>query len=187
MIKFLMNGVNMNRKTIADNQNIIVGFFFVFFLAGLWTLRADLASSTQVILFHCVLLVNTYFSIKCFGRLTPSTAPGQNAIDALLILMYGVLPFALAMPSLYVVLVMLLFLIASFKYTLLLGIISDLRLMKRKITIDLVGVFWNFFIFIFGGFGLISVDALLWLWVGVFFVSNIYLLKIKPMYCLTTP
>lgn len=182
-----MNGVNMNRKTIADNQNIIVGFFVVFFLAGLWTLRTDLADSMQVILFHGILLVNTYFSIQCFGRLTPSTAPGQNAIDALLILMYVILPFAMAMPSLYVLLVMFLFLVASFKYALLLGIINDLRLMKRKILVDLVGVFWNFFIFILGGFGFISTDALLWLWVIVFFVSNIYLLKIKPMYCLTSP
>lgn len=177
----------MNHKTVAQNEKIVVGFFTLFFFIGLWLVRAQLADSAQVILFHAVLLVNTYFSIKCFGIITPSRLRHQQAIDTMLVLLYMVLPFAFAIPSVYVLLVMLLFLVASMKYTLLLGIIPDIKLLRRKIAIDLGAVFWNFFIFIFGGMGFISVDLLLWIWVGFFIVANIYLLKLKPMYCLTSP
>lgn len=187
MIAFHTNGENMNHKLIAQNQKIVVGFFVLFFAVGLWLTRSQISSSLQVILFHVILLVNTYFSIQCFGPMTPDHAPGQKAIEIFLVLLYFVLPLTFPFVSLYILIVLLLFLVATVKYALLLGVIPDLRLVRRKILIDLTGVVWSYFIFMVGSLGLISIDLLLWIWVIAFAVTNVYLLKIKPMYCLTTP
>lgn len=161
--------------------------FSVFFLIGIWLVRSDLANALQMIIFHAVLLVNTYFSIQCFGRMTPDNAPGQKAIDGFLALIYLLLPFSFVFASLYILLMLLLFLTATAKYAFLLGVISDVRLLRRKILVDLSGAAWNYLVFMIGSLGLIPVDVLLWIWVGVFAAMNVYLLKIKPMYCLTTP
>lgn len=187
MIRFLMNGVNMNRKQIADNQKIVVGFFFIFFLAGIWMTHNSALFSVQVALFHAILLLNTYFSIRCFGRLTPVNAAWQSTVDVMLVLLYSILPFSFGFASLYILLLILLFAIATMKYALLIGIISDTKLIRRKIIIDVCGVLWNFIIFLVGSLGLLPIDLLLWVWVGVFAGMNLYLLKIRPMYCLTTP
>lgn len=182
-----MNGEIMNRKIIAQNQNIVVGFFTLFFVIGLWLARAQISSSLQVILFHAILLVNTYFSIQCFGKMTPENATSQKVIDILLVILYVLLPFTFSYVSLYILIVLLLFVVATAKYVFLLGVISDLQLLKRKILIDLSGVTWNYLVFLFGSLGLMSIDLLLWIWVIVFAGMNIYFLKIKPMYCLTAP
>lgn len=186
MIKFLTNLENMNHKQIAENQKTVTGFFVIMFFVGLFMTRPS-QLSVQTTLFHALLLLNTYFSIQCFGKITPERAPWQRTVDLCLVLMYSLLPFAMRFPSLYILLMILLFGIASLKYTLLLGVIPDVKLLRRKIAIDLSGVFWNYLVFVAGSLGLLSVDLLLWIWVVVFAVMNVYLLKIKPMYCLTTP
>lgn len=186
MIKFLTNLENMNHKLIAENQKTVTGFFVIMFIVGLLTTRPS-QISIQATIFHAVLLLNTYFSIRCFGKITPDKAPWQRSLDLFLVLMYSLLPFAIRFPSLYILVMILLFGIASLKYTMLLGVIPDVRLLRRKIAIDLSGVFWNYLIFVAGSLGLLPVGLLLWIWVGVFMVMNWYLLKIKPMYCLTTP
>jgi hypothetical protein len=181
----------MNRKLIAQNPNIIAGAFFVFFLIGLWMTRMQildsLTYSAQVVLFHTILLANTYFSIQCFGRITPSDDRWQQFFDYVLIVVYAVTPFMLTKPGMYTLLMVFLFLIASMKYVRLIGVISDMKLVKRKIVIDLTGLFWSYCIFFLGSFNVIPLDILLWIWVGVFAISNYYLLRIKPMYCLTSP
>jgi hypothetical protein len=186
-----MNLENMNRKEIAQNQNIIAGAFFVFFLIGLWVTRFDLflyaSYSIQIVLFHAILLLNTYFSIQCFGRVTPPDDRWQWFFDAVLIVIYATSPFMMTQPVIYLLLMMSLFLIASLKYVRLIGEIHDTVLVKRKITIDLTGVFWNFAMFFFCLIQPVWTSSLLWIWLIVFAVSNYYLLKIKPMYCLTSP
>lgn len=182
-----MNGVNMSPKQIADNQKIVVGFFFIFFLVGMWTTRNSPVFSIQAVLFHANLLLNTYFSIKCFGRLTPVNAAWQKTVDIILVLIYSILPFCFGFASLYILLIMLLFAIATMKYALLIGAISDTKLVRRKIIIDVSGILWNFFVFLIGSLGLLPIDLLLWIWVLVFTGTNIFLLKVRPMYCLTTP
>lgn len=187
MTVFLMNGENMNRKQLAQNQSFIVTIFSIFFLIGVWFVRSDIANALPLVVFHAVLLINTYFSIQCFGRMTPENARGQKVINGFLFLIYLLLPFSFAFASLYILLMLLLFLVASAKYAFLLGVISDTRLLRRKIIVDLSGAAWNYLVFMVGSVGLIPVDVLLWIWVGVFAAMNVYLLKIKPMYCLTTP
>jgi hypothetical protein len=177
----------MNLNAISRNERIVTGFFVLFFLVGLWLIRDQVPQNLLVIVFHGILLINTFFSIECFGKMTPPGLRSQRVIDGLLVLLYAVLPLTFALPSLYILLVVLLFLVASLKYTLLLGVVSDIKLLRRKISIDLGGALWNFFIFIIGGIGLLPVDLLLWIWVIVFALLNVYLLKIKPMYCLTAP
>lgn len=176
----------MNHKQIAENQKIITGFFVLMYAIGLWISFMS-TPVVQVMLFHAVLLLNTYFSIRCFGKITPDRAPWQRSVDLCLVFLYAMLPFAMRFPSLYILLMILLFGIASLKYALLLGIIPDVALIRRKIIVDLSGLFWNYLIFVVGGLGLLSIDLLLWIWVGVFAAMNVYLLKIRPMYCLTTP
>lgn len=187
MIKFHMNGENMNLNVISRDEKIVTGFFVLFFLIGLWFIRDQLFQNVQVIVFHGVLLVNTFFSIECFGKMTPQGLRSQRIIDASLVVLYAILPFTFVFPSLYILLLILLFLVASLKYILLLGIISDIRLLRRKIAVDVGGALGNFFIFFIGSLGVLPVDVLLWVWLALFVVANVYLLKIKPMYCLTTP
>jgi hypothetical protein len=187
MIRFRTNSGNMNRKQLAENQRIVTGFFVIFFFAGLWMTHTSSQFSVQAAIFHAILLLNTYFSIKCFGRLTPLRASWQGTVDMILVLIYAILPFCFGFASLYILLLILLFSVAAMKYALLIGFISDTVLLRRKIIIDVSGVLWNFSVFLIGSLGLLPIDFLLWMWVGVFAVMNIYLLKIKPMYCLTTP
>jgi hypothetical protein len=186
MIRFRTNGENMKRDVI-HNPRMLIGFFSIFFIFGLFVNRSHLQGALPMILFHATLLVNTYFSIECFGPRSPIIASGQGVIDFCLVSMYAITPLYIGSPGAYLICVTLLFLIATLKYTLLLGVITDVRLLRRKISIDISGVLGNFCTFLLVGSGLILPELMLWIWASGFVGLNFYLLKIKPMYCLTAP
>ncbi len=175
------------KPDVAHDPRMLVGFFSIFFLIGVYAIRSQLPSALPMIFFHATLLVNTFYSIECFGPRTPVFAHGQGIVDFFLVSIYVLSPFFLGSPSVYLLSVTLLFIIASLKYTLLIRVIADLRLMQRKLVIDLCGVLWNFCAFLLLSSGLIAPALLLWIWASGFAGMNIYLLKIKPMYCLTAP
>jgi hypothetical protein len=175
------------KRDVIHNPRMLIGVFSAFFVFGLFMNRSHLTTVLPLIFFHVTLLVNTYYSIECFGPRSPIIANGQGVIDFCLVVMYAILPLCLGSDGSYLLGVTLLFLIASLKYTLLLGVVPDVRLLRRKISIDISGTLWNFCTFLLFSSGLILPDLLLWIWVSGFVGLNFYLLKIKPMYCLTAP
>lgn len=176
----------MNSKAISENPYLIVGFFSVCFIVGIFASRDGMLGALPMIFFHAILLVNTFFSIRRFGPLTPEHAHGQKATDLVLVLIYAVLPFVFWSASLYLVLATMLFIVALFKYAFLLGIVPKLELLRRKIIIDICGVLWNVFAMTCFALATFAIQrpaqGVLWIWTIVFAAMNVYWLGIKPMY-----
>jgi len=154
----------------------------LFALAGvLATLRIFAwAVSLPLIIFYITLLVNTYFSIRCFFDLVPRKNIKQQSIDLVLGALYLILAASLGNQLLFSYTATILFAMATLKYVLLLPSIGHFTSLKRKIFIDCLGIIACILTLggVLLGYGLLAT----WLWAGIFTFANIHLLFIKPMY-----
>ena len=130
-------------------------------------------------LFYIILLINTFFSIEFFARITPKRRSDQYIIDFLMGIIYLILILNLGNEGMYLLLATILFIVATLKYALLLEVVA-LKTLKKKIIIDLLGGIAC--ALALAGFLLGYGEVTNWLWVLVFLFANIYLLAIKPMY-----
>src|SRR3989344_7855151 len=90
------------------------------------------------VIFYAVLVVNTFFSIRFFSRIAPENK-SQMTIDTVLSLLYLALAFSMGKPVSFAFFALCLFIAASTKYPLLLLVIPQTGVLKRKILIDLMG------------------------------------------------
>jgi hypothetical protein len=140
----------------------------------------DRTSAAPLFLFHVTLLLNTFFSVQYFARITPKGDPAQWCVDTVLMLLLIALPFFLGSPVRFVALVTLLFVAATLKYVLLLGTVSDRALLRRKIRIDALGTVLCVLTLagVLAGYPLVA----LWCWAAVFVAANVHVLLILPLY-----
>ncbi len=131
------------------------------------------------VIFYAVLVVNTFFSIRFFSRIAPENK-SQFAIDTVLVLLYLALAFSMGNPFTFAFFALCLFIAASTKSPLLLLVIPQTNVLKRKILIDLMGT--AACAAILGasiiGYPLEAAGAAA---IG-FTLANVYLLLINPMY-----
>ncbi len=154
----------------------------VFLLAGLLSLFFFTSVSPYLFphtIFYAVLVVNTFFSIKFFSRIAPENA-SQIAIDGVLILLYFALAFSLGQPILFAFFALCLFIAASTKYPLLLLVIPQTDVLKRKILIDLMGTAVCAAVLGATIIGYSFEGA--WAFALIFALANIHFLLIRPMY-----
>lgn len=157
----------------------------VFSFAGLVSLVSFAPLSTSLFphaVFYVVLVVNTFFSIRFFSRIAPENTT-QVAIDTALVLLYLALAFSLGRPITFAFFALCLFIAASTKYPLLLLVIPQTNVLKRKILIDLLGI--AACAAVLGGTILGYAFGSAWAAALAFTLANIYFLLIRPMYRLS--
>ncbi len=160
-----------------------IGTTIIFLLAGISSLlffTKNIYTALPLFIFYITITINTYFSIRLFSSIVPHDNTKQNIIDALLFCLYIALAFDFNNPNIFVFLLCILFAIAIIKYTHLLGVITHIKLLKKKIIIDTLGALMallSFFGIMYG-----SQTLSVWLLAIVFLLANIILLVVKPMY-----
>src|SRR3989344_3392645 len=132
------------RAMIRDMGNPIVKTWtatIAFSLAGLISVLFYASVSPVLlphVIFYAVLVVNTFFSVRFFSRIAPENK-SQFAIDTVLVILYLALAFSMGYPFTFAFFALCLFIAASSKYPLLLLVIPQTNVLKRKILIDLLG------------------------------------------------
>lgn len=131
-------------------------------------------------IFYITLVLNTYYSIRLFASITPKEDLTQHTIDTVLVLLFFGLSATFAYPVAFAFINICLFTLAALKYTLLLRIVPHERLLKRKISIDIIGIIMG--LAVLAGVMLGYEYTTAWCLAVVFIIANIILLKIRPMY-----
>lgn len=153
-----------------------------FSLAGIISLLFSASVSAYLlphVIFYVVLVVNTFFSIRFFSRIAPENK-SQVAIDTVLVLLYLALAFSMGDPLAFAFFALCLFIAASSKYPLLLLVIPQTNVLKRKILIDLMGT--AVCAAVLGATILGYASQAAWVAALGFTLANVYLLLIRPMY-----
>lgn len=157
--------------------------FSVFGLASFFFIN-DWYSALPLVIFYTILVVNTYFSIRCFASITPQNDRLQQIMDVVLAFLIFAQAASSNSPFLFVFFATLLFALAILKYVLLYADSRHQTLLKRKIKINTLGAvaciitLWG----IFAGFTFVATYLL----AASFLIVNLYLFFIKPLYVLTS-
>ena len=159
------------------------GATFLFSLAGIlgWVLFvSDWRLSLPLAVFYIVIVINTYPSVRLFASIVPSEKSHYILSDVALTILYILLAASLGDPITFALSGTFLFIIAAGKYTLLLHDIPHPALLKRKITIDIMGI-----LLCVGSLGImlsgyVAVGS--WALAIIFALANVYFLGINPMY-----
>jgi hypothetical protein len=133
------------------------------------------------LIFYFTLIFNTYFSIKLFSGLVSFDDTLQNIVDAVLFFIYLSLAISFGNISHFILTVTLLFIVASAKYSLMLFVVEQPKLLKRKILVDISGIamcFLSLFGIILSGNETYSA----WVLAVVFVLSNVVLFTVYPLY-----
>jgi len=145
----------------------------------------DWKTSLPLVIFYAILIINTFFSIRCFNLVPFKRKREQHIIDTLLAVSYLLL--ATSFRSLYVFALssMVLYVVATFKYILLFSEGQNKKLLRRKIFIDALGISASILALggILMGFSFISS----WIFTSLFFLVNVYIFFIKPLYSVPLP
>lgn len=152
----------------------------VFILAGIISYIYKGKFFTALVIFYIVLCFNTFFSIQLFDALVQNKDMNQKIIDVILFFEYIYLAWNLNNSVVAMILIVALFLTATYKYTHMITSVPHLQLLRRKISIDNAGSFIAFIVCI--GIILTGNNLLLWYWTFIFTFANVYLFTIMPMY-----
>ena len=157
-----------------------LGLFTIFGLFGLWRVSAW-TESFGLVIFYAALVVNTFFSVRCFSAITPPLV-SQRFVDAVLVLFYGLLAFQFSSPIRFTAVATLLFAVSAIKYAWLSQHVTYHKLLQRKFRVNSAGVFLCLaaFLGIASGFPFLSTTVL----VLGYLTANFYLLLIRPLYVL---
>lgn len=164
-----------------DTKALLVTIGFTLALLGALAQGInDWGLSLPLIVFYVVLLINTFFSIRCFARITPEGQIVQDIVDVFLVILYLFLAFSMNDALLFIFFSLLLFIMATIKYILLLGQTHHTALVKRKVFVDALGtlacgVMLGALLY---GYS----TGALWVWSVAFVLANIYLFFVKPLY-----
>src|SRR3989344_6512668 len=161
-----------------------ITLFSIFAAWCAWSTVTDWSVSLPLVIFHLSLLVNTFFSIRCFSRIIPRRDWTQKAIDAILGVLYLALPLQFGQPLWYAVVLAILFTLATTKYALLFHLEEHLSLLYRKVFFDSLGSTACVLLIAatVAGYGVASA----WAWAVVFILADIYLLVVDPLYVISS-
>jgi hypothetical protein len=181
-----MSSATTNERLVpvpyGDGSRRAIAATAFFFACGTWFAArnvSDWERSAPLVASYGILLVNTFFSIRCFGSLRGCSEPRQRAVDVGLVGLYAGLAASFGDEQRFVAVATLLFAVATLKYALLLGR-GPVRLLARKLTLDAIGTIacvWTLLVILAGypteaSWGLAIVNA----------AVNLYVLCIRPLY-----
>lgn len=131
------------------------------------------------VIFYITLLINTFFSLRFFAPIQPGNV-SQTIIDAVCAAAYITLALSLGLAIPFGLSALALFVASPAKYALMLGLVPNAAMLRRKILINLLGTA--------SCAGLLGITLLghplqgAWAFAISFTLANVYLLAIKPMY-----
>ena len=155
-----------------------VGFTAAAVAGSLWTVR-DWASSWPLLGFYALLVINTFFSIRCFSSIAPRQAAPQIVIDCALVALYFYLAFQFANVTRFLWVSVVLFLVAILRHAFMLHTPGYVKLLTRKLLLNLLAA---------AGCGAalvgvaVGLPQSLVIWLGGFLLANIYILLVSKMY-----
>ncbi len=174
-----------NQKKLAQHQAVQVASLAVTILGGtaIWSIHAgirDWSVSAPLVVFFCILTINTFFSIRYFHPFEPARSRSQWLINSILIFLYLLLETSFNDPLRYTIILTILFAIATVKYLALRKTLGTDTTIERKIRVDSYAT-------------LVGVVAVIGMFIGVQWViswtlaignivANIYLLWANPLY-----
>ena len=159
-------------------------FFAIIGIIGWFFLATDWLYSLPLGIFYATLTLNTYFSIVLFSKIIPQNSKVQNLFDGLLVLSFIGLALGLGNVTFFIFFDLVLFVFATTKYAFMLNKTNHPKLMKRKILVDLFGVFGA--TFTIGNILLGYETNGVWLLTIAFVFVNIIIFSIWPLYKLDT-
>jgi hypothetical protein len=154
------------------------GFTAAAVAGALLTVR-DWGASSPLLAFHALLLIHTFFSIRCFASVAPRPTAAQILMDGVLVVFYVCLPFQFGDPARYLYVSALLFLVAIVKYALMLGAPGRTMLLTQKMILDLLAAMTCVAALVGVRAG---VPQVLGWWLGAFLIAHIYILAVRRFY-----
>jgi hypothetical protein len=170
-----MNGVEPKTKAL-----IATVFFTAVGVLALLVGTLNWQKTLPMAIFYAILVLNTYYSVKLFSGIVPSKNSIQKIFDAILVLLYVLLAVCMSSPYYFAFSALLLFITATAKYAFLLGVVSQPKLLKRKILVDLLGVLAC--ALALGGMSFGFEMQSVWVLTVAFAVANILLFFVWPLY-----
>ncbi len=156
-----------------------VGAFSIVGLTAM-TSVIDWNKSWPLVLFYAVLVLNTYFSVRCFASISHKWELKQEFVDVALVIIYIIMALNFNSVQSFVVVSNLLFIVAILKYILLAETIGYSKLLREKIRVNAFGILYCFLalIGILWGYG----RQVVLIWSIGFAIVNVYVLLLKPLY-----
>lgn len=155
--------------------------FTMFGMIFVYTVKNS-AYSLPALIFYAGLVINTYFSIRCFSSITPKNDRVADIVDIGLAVLYLALASAFGDIQRFLTIALFLFELAVIKYIILLGVSAPeyQNLVRKKISIDMLGVISCSLALTFALLGYSSFST--WFLALLLLAANIYLLILKPFY-----
>lgn len=175
------NEVENNSRKIATIKAWIISSIFAIAFIINWIFESfDWHKALPLAIFYAVFVFNTFFSIRCFSRITPPYSFIHGILDLILLALYIAMAINVKALPYFVFFCLLIFAVSSIKYTFLLGSVEYDEMIKRKVLIDILGVCGLSLVIggIFAGYPQYSI----WAWVIIFILANIILFTFWPFY-----
>ncbi len=138
-----MNASNISLGTMTLNPRtkgaLATGIFTLLGLIG-WGLSPDPVAAWPEALMYGLLMVQTWVSLRLFFGLIDPKDKRQMALDAVITLAYAFLAWSIQNPYLFYFAWTVFFNLTVLKYVLLVGRFSHQRLLRRKLTANVLGV-----------------------------------------------
>ena len=142
----------------------------------------NLSYALPALIFFAMLVINTYFSIRCFSSITPENDNIAKVIDIGLAFLYLALALAFNDIQRFLLIALFLFELSVIKYSMLLRISAPeyQNLVLKKISIDMLGVISCSLALTLAllGYSFYSI----WFLAMLLLAANIYLILIKSFY-----
>ena len=145
-----------------------------------WRSVSDWSLSAPLVLFYALLVLNTFFSVRCFARVTPPGDRLQKLFDAVLVAIYVGLAASFTDAPRFAGWGSLLFAVATLKYVVLLGRVGSVMLLAKKIRVDVLGTIacvWALGVMLIG-----YAREASWALAGANAIANVYVLWVRPIY-----
>jgi len=166
------------KRRAVLNASIFTGFCA--FLLVITAARSfHLPAAPALIICYVLLLVATYFSVRCFDSITPPHDPIQIILDLVLGALYVCIAWSVGDPGLFTLAMTAMFSLSVIKYALILET-KHFRVVRRKVFFNALGT-----VFCLAA----TVGVRLWdpvlvtsLWTAGFALAHAYLLFVRPLY-----
>lgn len=169
----------MTASAAQKKSLIITALFSVFGVIG-WLYASDMEALPQAIV-YALLMAQTYFSLGLFFQLIDPADRRQQAIDILLALEYAVLAWSMQDAFFFYYVWTIFFITTVMKYVLLLGTFRHLKLLRRKLIANVLGIAMGVFVLTMAT---AFIGTAFWPWIGVVLFGGacVYYLVLRPLY-----
>jgi hypothetical protein len=154
--------------------------FCIFGVLGIALNLGGLHNYWPLLILYATLLWNDYFSIQHFSKIIPAHRTSQRIIDWSLVVLHFLLAISFGVPFNFTIVMTVLFVVATFKYSRDRVASENLPLLYRKIKMDALGAAFSAVTIIGVAIGFVRTTTIIW--AVLFAGTTIYLMYIDPLY-----